>query len=439
MGLSAAVLGGGISGLTSALHLVRLGHQVSLFETEESLGGLGASFAFGDLWLERFYHSILPTDRALLALLDRLGLADEVTWRPTAMGFVHRGRLHPLDTALDLLRFAPLPLLDRLRLGWLGLRIRALRPDEDALDGLPAPAWLESQIGARATRTLLRPLLAAKLGQNFDSVPALWLHHRLSREKNTRREVRGCLRGGYRALVQALERALLDAGVELRPGTAVRALERDGEGTRLVHDSGREPFDLVVATLPLPEVQRLAAPLGLPPGVAGLRLDYQGVVSAAFLTERPLSRFFWMPVVESGTFCQGIVEMSHLIPPERTGGLHLSYLVHYTHRSNPLFRAPEESLLDAFRRDLERLFPEAARTVADGFLFRAPFVEPLWPLGYLRRRPPVTLIPGRLYLAGTSQVYPRVNSWNSCCEVTEELAAALRAGTASSVPAPVRR
>ena len=33
--------------------------------------------------------------------------------------------------------------------------------------------------------------------------------------------------------------------------------------------------------------------------------------------------------------------------------------------------------------------------------------------------PPTSVIPGRLYLACTAQVYPRVNSWNSCCEVVE--------------------
>jgi hypothetical protein len=40
------------------------------------------------------------------------------------------------------------------------------------------------------------------------------------------------------------------------------------------------------------------------------------------------------------------------------------------------------------------------------------------------------VIPGRLYLACTAQVYPRVNSWNSCCEVVEAMMPGLLADAA---------
>ena len=48
----------------------------------------------------------------------------------------------------------------------------------------------------------------------------------------------------------------------------------------------------------------------------------------------------------------------------------------------------------------------------DRFLFRAPFVEPLYTTGFERRKPPFVLLPGRIYLATTTQVYPQVTSWN---------------------------
>ena len=86
-----------------------------------------------------------------------------------------------------------------------------------------------------------------------------------------------------------------------------------------------------------------------------------------------------------------------------------------------LFKKPDDELLSLYRADLESLFPEAGRTVVDQFLFRAPFVEPIWKLNYRRLAPPTSVIPGRLYLACTAQVYPHVNSWNSCCEVVETM------------------
>jgi hypothetical protein len=36
-------------------------------------------------------------------------------------------------------------------------------------------------------------------------------------------------------------------------------------------------------------------------------------------------------------------------------------------------------------------------------------------------RPSSSIIPGRLYLVSTAQIYPRVNSWNSCCEMVDAM------------------
>jgi protoporphyrinogen oxidase len=143
-----------------------------------------------------------------------------------------------------------------------------------------------------------------------------------------------------------------------------------------------------------------------------------------------------MPVVESGVTCQGIVEMSNLIPAERTHGLHLVYLLNYVHRTSEFFARTDDALLDAYTRDLDTLFPGASASIAERFLFRAPFVEPIWPLGYRALRPSTTVIPDRLHLVCTAQVYPRVNSWSACCDVVEEMMAGMTAATDERAAAP---
>ena len=70
-----AVIGGGISGLSSAFRLGQLGHEVTLFESEDFLGGLGTTFPYRDGHLERFYHCILPQDTSLIALLSEMGIS----------------------------------------------------------------------------------------------------------------------------------------------------------------------------------------------------------------------------------------------------------------------------------------------------------------------------------------------------------------------------
>jgi protoporphyrinogen oxidase len=142
-----------------------------------------------------------------------------------------------------------------------------------------------------------------------------------------------------------------------------------------------------------------------------------------------------MPVVDSGVTAQGLVEMSNLVPLERSDGLHVSYLMNYTHRNSALFQKTDAELFAMYRRDLETLFPDSGREVEEQFLFRAPFVEPIWTLQYRSKRPATRVLPGRLYLACTAQVYPEVNSWNSCCNVVDRMMPEMAADLGFS-PAP---
>jgi protoporphyrinogen oxidase len=398
---------------------------VTLFEGDDVLGGLGTTFPYRDGNLERFYHCILPEDEALLGFIRGLGLDAELLWRRTDMGFMYQKQVYPMNTPMDLLRFSPLSIIDRLRMGLMGIRARrdGMNP---ALDNMEVDRWIKGQVGERAFNILWKPLLEAKIGDGYPGIPALWLSSRMSREKSTKLEVKGCLKRGYRSLIDGFERALLGRGASIRMRTRVSAIERDGEAMVIVlADGSRETFDAVVSTSPLVQFQAMTRTLGLSPAITDLKLDYQGVVSAVFLMEKPLSRYYWMPLVDSGAVSQGVIEMSNLVPLDRSQGLHVTYMVNYTHRESALYKKPDAEILELYRRDLATLFPDAGRTIVDQFLFRAPFVEPIWTLGYQKACPPTSVIPGRLYMACTAQVYPNVNSWNSCCEVVEKMMPAL--------------
>src|SRR5439155_1672526 len=302
------------------------------------------------------------------------------------------------------------------------------------LDRVTAADWLRGMAGEHAFEILWKPLLAAKIGDAYASLPALWVSSRMHREKNVGPEVKGCLRHGYRSLIDAFERRLRERGASIRTSARVERIERDGDrmGVRLA-DGRCEAHDYVVSTSPLVQFQSMTAALSLEPSIAKLELDYQGVVSGVFLMKRALSPYYWTPFVDSGATAQGAIEMSNLMPLERAHGLHVTYLVNYAHRDSAVFARTDAELLQLYRRDLEALFPGSAAAVVDQFVFRAPFVEPVWPLHYSRLKPPASVIPGRLYLACTAQVYPHVNSWSWCCavvghEADRGLGAGLRTG-----------
>src|SRR5262245_20377693 len=277
-----AVIGGGISGLASAFRLGQLGHRVTLFEGEDFLGGLGTTFPYRGGHLERFYHCILPDDDALVRLIHDVGLGQDLLWRETSMGFMYRRRIYPMNTPMDLLRFGPLSIVDRMRMGWMGLRARAqgLRPD---LDDIPAEEGVRRLAGGRAFEILWQPVLEAKIGDSYPALPALWLSSRMNREKSSAREVKGCLKSGYRSLIDGLEAALRGQGTEIRMRTRIAAIERHGERMALRLESGAlEPFDVVVSTSPLVQFQAMTRGLALDGALASLKLDYQGVICGVF-------------------------------------------------------------------------------------------------------------------------------------------------------------
>jgi protoporphyrinogen oxidase len=400
---------------------------VTLYEAEDRLGGLGGTFSHDGIELEKFYHCLLPTDGALLAHVAELGLAKHLAWSPTDMGFRVRDTTYPLNTPLDLLRFAPLRWRDRLRLGLLAVQAR-LAGTRAALDDVTAADFVRDTVGEQAFELLWKPLLAAKIGDHYPALPALWLTTRLHREKNVSRERKGCLRGGYRALIEAFAADLAAGGATIHTKTTITALTREADGMRVELADGRSArHGAVLSTLPLPSFLRIAAGCSLPPALAELGLDYQGVVSGVFLTERPLTPYYWAPWVDCGTTSQGLIAMSNVVPLEQTRGLHVHYLVNYTHREAPLFGRSDAEMLATYEADLLRVHPDAHGAIAARYVFRAPFVEPMWTVGYAKRKPPHVVLPGRLYLASTAQLYPRVNSWNACCEMVDEMAAGIAA------------
>ena len=169
---SIAILGGGISGLTCALRLAQAGHSVTIYEGSEQLGGLGTFFEHGGRTFEKFYHCTLPSDGPLLRTLEALGIRDEVYWRPTTFAYAHAGKFFPLNTAVDLLKFAPLRFLDRIRVGITGLVGRLV--SDKGLDDVTTVSWLTKLSGKNAFAKFWKPMLEAKFGDRYHDVPALW-------------------------------------------------------------------------------------------------------------------------------------------------------------------------------------------------------------------------------------------------------------------------
>ena len=172
--MKVGVIGGGITGLTAAYELAKRGHQVSLFESEPDLGGQAATFPVQGTRLEKFYHHIFTSDREMIALIEELGLADEMQWLPSKVGIYYEGEIYDFVTPLDLLRFRPLGLFQRLRTGIVTLYLQQFANWQN-LENVTALEWVRRNVGRQPYEVIFRPLLRGKFGQHADEISMAWL------------------------------------------------------------------------------------------------------------------------------------------------------------------------------------------------------------------------------------------------------------------------
>jgi protoporphyrinogen oxidase len=420
-----AVLGGGIAGLATAHFLLNAGHHPVVLEASEQLGGLGTWFDHRGTELDRFYHVILDSDAELVALLHELGIQDRLVWRETGMGFRMGGALYGFNSPVDLLKFGAIPLADRLRTGFGALYMTKIKRNALDLDDVYACDWLRRVFGDRVYGRIWEPLLRAKFGDRLTRVPAYWVWNTLNREKNGSQEVKGYLREGYRGFTLTLRDAVLRRGGEVRLETPVAAVEPNGAGVQVGIAAGDEHFDAVVSTLPLPLLAKIARGR-LAGAVPNPDLEYQGCVNALVVSRKPLERYYWTIVVEPSFPFQGVVETTHVIPPEWIGNRHLVYAMNYCAVESEPYQRPDDLVKRQVLDGLAALYPSfRAADVEDVYVFRAPHVEPVWTVGYLRKRPAPRVQDLPVYVSTTAQAYPRVTAWNTSIGLARETVAAL--------------
>src|SRR5438876_11347196 len=100
-----AVLGAGPMGLAVAYQLVKDGYRPVIYEADDRVGGMTASFDFEGLRIERFYHFHCTSDVAVIDTLAELSLSHKLHWVETKMGYFYRRGLHPWGNPVALLRF----------------------------------------------------------------------------------------------------------------------------------------------------------------------------------------------------------------------------------------------------------------------------------------------------------------------------------------------
>lgn len=426
-----AIVGGGFAGLAALHYAHARGLRSLLLEGAPSPGGLGRCFRTAGDPVERYYHHFFSHDRAVLDLAREAGVADRIEWGTTRTGIYHRGMLVGLSNALDLLRLPFLSFPARLRFA-LFLWAASHQSGGD-LDSIGADQWAVETAGVRVWREMIGPLVSAKFGIPPAETSAAFLRGRFSARVRSRglvREALGTFRDGTCAFAEHLASVTRAAGVDIRLGTAVNAIERDRDGYRLVWEGGHASSLYVISTVPAPLLATIAHcfPSGLLDQLAGIR--YRWIVCLTLGISRSLSPYYWINVTDAGFPFSVIVEHTRLVPPERYGGDHIVYIGAYADEGDPLVSEDLSVLRHRFVEAMRRIFTDFdPREVRWARLHRDPWASPVFTKGYgMRLRQIEQLMPFNFTAIGTHAVYPGSRNMNSA--VSQGRAAATLAAQA---------
>ena len=167
------IIGGGISGLSTAYYLAKRGSPSTIIESRPRLGGVIQTEHVDGCTIEAGPDSFISAKPAALELIRELGLADEVIGSNdySRKTFVwKRGRLIPLPEGLMMMVPTKImPLVTTGLLSW-GTKIRmglellhAPKPHENDLS---VADFIEEHYGAEAVDYLAEPLLSGIYGGN---------------------------------------------------------------------------------------------------------------------------------------------------------------------------------------------------------------------------------------------------------------------------------
>jgi protoporphyrinogen oxidase len=424
-----AIVGGGFLGMTLALRLAQQGKRVTVLEAANGLGGLASAWSLDDVVWDKHYHVILQTDSNLRALLQEMGLQEELTWHATRTGFYVDGQLHSLSNAWEFLNFPAVNLFDKLRLAFTIHHASRIK-DGTALEGVPVEEWLRRWSGARVWEKLWLPLLRAKLGDNYRESSAAFMWSTIARlygarNRRTKKEVFGYVRGGYARIIEEFANLLKREGVECQLGAAVTQVCSEGGGVWVgIADWGSRLFDNVILTTAAPIVARACPQLTLEEKGQLESIRYQGIICCSLLLDEPLSDFYITNIAAEWVPFTAVIGMSSLVGRQNFAGRSLVYLPKYVPSASAEFEMSDEQVRATFLNALGRMFPRFKQSSVACFrVSRVKYLVPIPTLHYSKQLPNVTTsIPG-VHIVNSAQIPNGTPNVNATVRLAEQAAA----------------
>ena len=388
-----AIIGSGLGGLVTAYFLSKKGHKVTVFEKENFVGGLASGFEIENENLEKLYHHFFKTDKDLIRLLKEIGLGKKITWNKSSTAIYWKDRLYSFNGAVDLLKFEPISLVDKLRMGLVAIYL-GLDNNWQKYEKITAAEWMKKMVGEKAYEVVWKPLLKGKFHRYYEDISMAWLWARIHTRGNSKNEkgeeVLGYINGGFDKLIQRLAKLIKENGGKIRLNSEVKNIKEL-----------EKEVDLIIDTRPDKEVEYLAA------------------INIVFSSKQNLSKFYWHNINDADSPFIAFIQHTNLVGTKKYNSKNVYYLGTYVPQDHEFLKMDEKALIKQWFDYLKKIFPEFDRNQAKNIsVFRFKSAQHIVKTNYVK---PVYKVSKKVYKMNFAQIYPEDRGMNYAIKEAKKL------------------
>jgi len=421
--LRVGIIGGGAAGLAAAYELTKQGHYAEVFEQAPFLGGQASTFSVGGGQLERGYHHLFVSDTDIVDLIHEIGLGHRMAWLESKVGLYNSGKIWRFSTPLDLLRFTPLSMIQRLRVGFWTFVMQKTK-DWRKFESVTARDWIIGHMGQEAYQVIWEPLLRGKFGEYYDQISMTWLWGKIylrvaSRGKTLQTERLGYPMGSFGEVFDTLAQRIEQQGGNVHMQASVEQITvEDGIATGVwvqIGDDEAQPkeFDAVITTTPSYIFPKLVPTLPTDYLELLTKTNYLSAVLIILVLDRPLSNMYWLNIADRELPFVGVIEHTNMIDKSFYGDHHIVYVTNYLTRQSNLYQMTQEELLAAYVPHLKKINPDFDKSwIIEDHYHKVDGAQPIIGLNYSQQIPNHRTSIKNLYLANTTQIYPEDRGTN---------------------------
>ena len=414
---SIIIIGGGFTGLSAAYELIQKKFDVTIIESEKSIGGLAGSFDVQTSKLDKFYHHWFTNDVHAIQLIKDLKLETRLLKKPTNTSMYYSNNFFKLSSPLDLMKFTPLKFTDRLRLGFLAIMARRIKHWK-TLENITAKEWLIKIAGFNVYKVVWEPLLIGKFGTYADKISAVWFWNKIklrgsSRGKKGQEELI-YFKGSFQSFAEEISNSVKLLGGKIILNCPVVSISKKNDKWA-VSSVGKTYFaDYVLVTTALPIFTNFIKKWADSSYINKLnKIPYLANICLILELKKPLSDIYWLNINDPNFPFVAIIEHTNLDSKSNYSNSSIVYLSKYLPFNDRLYKMTSKEVMEYSIPYIKKMFPLfSKKNIINYYLWKARFAQPVVLKNYS------TLIPSELtpypnlYLSTMAQIYPEDRGTN---------------------------